>query len=52
MAPQPVDWLRHGFVSVGNLTLLTNQWQAGKTTLLALYFFGLDRQPFGCILST
>ncbi len=36
MAPQPVDWLWHGFVAPGNLTLLTSQWKAGKTTLLSL----------------
>ncbi len=36
MAPQPVDWLWHGFVSGGNLTFLPSQWQAGKTTLLSL----------------
>jgi hypothetical protein len=32
----PVDWLWHGFVAPGNLTLLTSLWKAGKTTLLAL----------------
>jgi hypothetical protein len=35
-APQPADWLWHGFVAGGNLTLLTSQWKAGKTTLLSL----------------
>ncbi len=35
-APQPVDWLWQGFVARGNLTLLTSQWKAGKTTLLSL----------------
>jgi hypothetical protein len=35
-APQPIDWLWHGFVAGGNLTLLTSQWKAGKTTLLSL----------------
>jgi hypothetical protein len=35
-APQPVGWLWHGFVAPGNLTLLTSQWKAGKTTLLSL----------------
>ena len=33
-APQPVDWLWHGFVAPGNLTLPSSQWKAGKTTLL------------------
>src|SRR4029077_17366089 len=35
-APQTVDWLWDGFVAGGNLTLLTSQWKAGKTTLLSL----------------
>lgn len=28
------DWLLPGFVSRGNMTLLTSMWKAGKTTLL------------------
>jgi hypothetical protein len=36
MAEAPVDWIWQGFVARGNLTLLTSQWKAGKTTLLAL----------------
>ena len=32
----PISWLWHGFVAQGNLTLLTSQWKAGKTTLLSL----------------
>jgi len=35
-APSPVDWLWQGFVASGNITLLTSQWKAGKTTLLSL----------------
>src|SRR5438477_9091261 len=31
----PVDWLWHGYLARGNLTLLTSLWKAGKTTLLA-----------------
>jgi hypothetical protein len=31
-ALQPVDWLWHGFVAGGNLTVLTSQWKARKTT--------------------
>src|SRR5437868_1560245 len=31
-----IDWLLHGFVATGNITLLTSQWKAGKTTLLTL----------------
>jgi hypothetical protein len=30
-----VDWLWHGYLGRGNLTLLTSLWKAGKTTLLA-----------------
>ena len=33
-APQ-VPWLWHGYLAPGNLTLLTSQWKAGKTTLVA-----------------
>jgi hypothetical protein len=32
----PVDWLWHGFLAGGNVTLLTSMWKAGKTTLVAL----------------
>jgi hypothetical protein len=28
------DWLWHGLIGRGNLTLFTSQWKAGKTTLL------------------
>src|SRR3954454_20231032 len=34
------DWLWHGYLARGNLTLLTSLWKSGKTTLLA----GLLRQ--------
>jgi AAA domain len=30
-----VDWLWHGYLARGNLTLLTSLWKAGKTTLVA-----------------
>jgi hypothetical protein len=30
------EWLWQGLVAPGNLTLLTSQWKAGKTTLLSL----------------
>jgi hypothetical protein len=30
------DWLWHGILARGNVTLLTSQWKAGKTTLLSL----------------
>ena len=33
-SPQ-VPWLWHGYLAPGNLTLLTSQWKAGKTTLVA-----------------
>lgn len=29
------DWLWHGYLARGSITLLTSQWKAGKTTLLA-----------------
>ncbi len=28
-------WLWHGYLGAGRMTLLTSQWKAGKTTLLA-----------------
>jgi AAA domain len=30
------EWLWHGFVAGGNVTLLTSLWKAGKTTLLSM----------------
>jgi hypothetical protein len=33
---EPIDWIWEGFVAPGNLTLLTSQWKAGKTTLLSI----------------
>jgi hypothetical protein len=30
------DWVWEGLVARGNLTLLTSQWKAGKTTLLSV----------------
>src|SRR5438552_3558441 len=42
---QPVtEWLWPGYLAPGNLTLLTSQWKAGKTTLLSLL---LDRMKSG-----
>lgn len=38
------EWLWPGYVAPGNLTLLTSQWKAGKTTLLSLF---LDRMKAG-----
>jgi hypothetical protein len=32
----PLDWVGHGFVARGNLTLLTGQWKAGETALLSV----------------
>ena len=29
------DWLWHGYLAAGNITVLASQWKAGKTTLLA-----------------
>jgi hypothetical protein len=39
-----VNWLWHGYLAPGNVTLLTSQWKAGKTTLLAIL---LDRMRQG-----
>lgn len=30
-----IDWLWHGYIAAGNVTLLTSPWKAGKTTLTA-----------------
>jgi hypothetical protein len=30
------DWLWHGFLARGNITLLTGPWKGGKTTLLSM----------------
>jgi hypothetical protein len=35
-----VDWFWQGYLAAGNITLLTSQWKAGKTTLLSVL---LDR---------
>src|SRR5262245_8332937 len=32
------EWLWHGFLARGNITLLTSTWKSGKTTLLAGLF--------------
>ncbi|MBM4072295.1 MAG: hypothetical protein FJ271_25710 [Planctomycetes bacterium] len=34
--PVALDWLWHGFVASGNVSLLTSMWKSGKTTLLSL----------------
>jgi hypothetical protein len=35
-AEPQLDWLWHGYLAGGNITLLTSQWKTGKTTLLAV----------------
>jgi RecA-family ATPase len=41
------DWLWHGYLARGSLTLLTSVWKAGKTTLLTGLLQRLgDGQPF------
>jgi hypothetical protein len=41
------DWLCHGLLARGDVTLLTSQWKAGKTTLLAGLLRALaDGSPF------
>src|SRR5436309_2241087 len=36
-APIGTDWLWCGFLAPGELTLMTSQWKAGKTTLLSVF---------------
>lgn len=43
-----LDWLWRGYLAPGNLTLLTSQWKAGKTTLLSIL---LDRMREGGALA-
>jgi RecA-family ATPase len=33
-ATPDADWLWHGYIARGNVTLFTSQWKTGKTTLL------------------
>ena len=35
-AQRPGDWLWHGYLAPGNLTLLTSLWKAGKSTLISV----------------
>ena len=39
-----LNWLWRGYLAPGNVTLMTSQWKAGKTTLLAIL---LDRMRQG-----
>src|SRR5262245_33664944 len=41
-------WLWHGYLAPGNITLLTSQWKAGKTTLISVL---LDRLKTGGTLA-
>ena len=34
--PPATDWLWHGYLAGGSVTLLTSQWKTGKTTLLSV----------------
>ncbi len=43
-AGAPINWLWQGYLAPGNVTLLTSQWKAGKTTLLSML---LDRMAAG-----
>lgn len=38
-----VSWLWHGYLARGEVTLLTSQWKAGKTTLLSILLDRLGR---------
>jgi len=49
-APVATDWLWRGFLAPGQLTLLTSQWKAGKTTLLCVLLARLKRG--GMLLGT
>lgn len=45
--PTTTDWLWHGYLRPGEVTLLTSQWKTGKTTLLAGLLRALGTgQPF------
>ena len=45
--PVPVDWLWHGLLVGGGVTLLTSRWKTGKTTLLTGLFRHLGTgRPF------
>jgi hypothetical protein len=33
-APSNIEWLWHGLIARGQITLFTSQWKAGKTTLI------------------
>jgi hypothetical protein len=41
-APIVTDWPWEGFLAAGEITLLTSQWKAGKTTLLSIFLARLD----------
>ena len=52
--PHRTDWLWHGFLAAGNITLLTSQWKTGKTTFVSILlsklaagglFLGLPVRP-------
>jgi AAA domain-containing protein len=42
-AGSALNWLWHGYLAPGNVTLLTSQWKAGKTTLVAALLGCLGR---------
>jgi hypothetical protein len=35
-AGSEIQWIWHGYIAAGRVTLLTSQWKCGKTTLLSL----------------
>jgi AAA domain len=35
-AAMPLQWIWHGYIASGAVTLLTSRWKAGKTTLLSV----------------
>jgi hypothetical protein len=38
------NWLWHGYIARGHVTLLTSQWKTGKTTLLAVLLKQFDQR--------
>jgi hypothetical protein len=36
VSPQRLDWLWHGYLAPGNVTLLTSLWKSGKSTLISV----------------
>ncbi len=48
LATGPEDWLWHGLLAVGGITLLTALWKLGKSTLLAYLLRAMERGDVLC----